>query len=155
LLGLILVFGAAFVGSRLATGGEETNRAGLVNEATAVAALGRPLPAVGDGGVGLVRSAIALDPPTAGRRGVHISYAVLGRNVALLTIQRGALTPLDTQETVGLGGVSVSVATHPIADGTTDVGYAWSAAGYAYVLHVNLVGGIDRIVADRIAASVH
>ncbi len=153
-LTLLVIAVAAFVGTMLVAGQGENNRASLTDEGTAAAFLGRPLPEIRAAFGSMHRSGIGIDPATAQNRAVHVSYAIGKANVAVLTIQRGSLVPVDTQETVVLGGRTVSVASHQIRDGSVDVGYAWSADGLAYTLHVNLAQGVSRATADGLAASV-
>lgn len=86
---------------------------------------------------------------------MHVSYAIGSTNIALLTVQRGNIQPIDTEETLQLGANTVSVASHAVRDGSTDVGYAWNAGGYAYTLHINLSHGMTRAIADRLAASIN
>lgn len=59
-----------------------------------------------------------------------------------------------TWATLGLPGAVASVRMRDLADGSTDVRYAWNRDGLAHVLHVQLKEPITRAVADRIAQSI-
>lgn len=151
-LAVVLIGGVA-VG--LSRAGSDGDKAAPGDVASASAVLGAQLPEVRATVPGLNRSGIGIDPQDRPLRQVHVSYAVNGKNVALLNVFKGELQAVDGQETLSFAdGVKASVRTTALRDGSTDVSYAWNRGGLAFALHVNLGNGIDRTVADGIAASV-
>lgn len=127
------------------------------DEAAARVVLSHPLPQVRDTASGLQRVQLTIDqPPPPGVtsfRAVHQSYAKDGRKMARLDVWRGAVQSSEGTP-VKLDGRDVRVAARTIPDGTTDVSFLWQSDGLVHQLHINLVNGIDRNDADRIAASV-
>jgi hypothetical protein len=154
---LVVVAGLAL---GLATGGLVFGDVGQIatraaSYAEAAMVLGGPVPEIRDLPAGMTRSGIGIDPENkpVGPRNVLISYAVGGRNVALLTLWRGSLGRFDGSPTK-IGDADGTVSVNRIHDGTENVGYAWERNGLSFELNVNLVSGITRDVADRMAASV-
>lgn len=121
------------------------------------AALGRPMPEPHFLPLGLHRSGIGLHvadlPVPVVRVSVNVSYAMNSRNVMLLGAMPGAF-PAGNQPNTTVDGHPAQVNERAIHDGTTDVAYLWSRDGLLLTLHVNLVGGLTRELADRMAASV-
>jgi len=161
---LICSFGLVYatVGRASQTGPANMNPSGIT-ESEAAQILGQPLPAPRTLPLGLSRSAIAADPvennPTLaalGPRHVRESFAVGGKDVVLLIVNRGQLGRIldPGVSTAVLGGRSMIIASHQIWDGSTDVAYNWETDGLALTMHVNLVSGLTRTLSDQIAASV-
>lgn len=151
LLVLAVLSGAAIALAGVAASQTPDSRARVIGLPAAAAALGRgEIPQVRHSS--LTPSVIAIDTPAVANRAVHLSYAHNGRKVALLTINRGTLAPFGSPVFIGPKPGYAEAAT--IHDGTTDVAYGWNSDGLTLVLHVNLVDGIDRKLADEIAASV-
>ena len=149
---LILAFAAGYVGVTNASAQPNDDKAQPASDAAVAALLGRSVPDVHFTSLGLHRSGLAIDPPTAPARGAHLSYAIGSTNVLLLSVRRGELTTTGTP--VLIGGRATYVDARSIRDGSTDVSYVWNDAGIGYVLHVNLSNGITRETADTIAGSI-
>lgn len=135
--------------------GRGSNVAQQADDATAEAVLHHSLPQIRDVESGLRRSALSISESVGAGipRLVHQSYALGRRNVALLTVARSNLGQTDGEQVL-LGGHTTYLANRTIADGTTDVSYLWEFDGLSHTLHIDLVGGVSRADADRIAASV-
>jgi hypothetical protein len=157
LLAMVLGFGVTVTGLAV-RGNQATDNARvaqLADDATAEAILSHSLPKIRDLTGGLFRSALTISeaPPQNVPRHINQSWAIGGRNLALLTVWRGTTGHADGSQTI-LGGHVTYVASRAIFDGTTDVSYAWDYDGLAHILHVNLGHGLSREDADRIAGSV-
>src|SRR5438067_986013 len=122
---IVLFFAVGVLGTSLITANGDNDRAVLTDEVTAVRVLGRPLPAIHDTTVGLARFGIGVDQATGPQQAVHIAYALEGKPVLLLTVNRGTLLATDPGDHLTIGGQTAVVSAHPIADGSTDVAYVW------------------------------
>ena len=120
-------------------------------------ALGHPLPEPRYLPVGLHRSRILLvvaDPTFAGTQpAANVNYAIDSRTVMALAVRRGAF-PTGNQQTTTVDGLPAEVHRATLADGSPDVSYLWSRDGLLLSLHINLVSGMTRDEADRVAASI-
>jgi hypothetical protein len=160
---LVMGLGLLYTTAGRAAPSQVANRAQGIDDTEAARILGHALPAPRFLPLSLSRSAITADPPETnptlavlGPRRVHESFAIGGRDVLLLTFNRGSLGRiLDPQaSTTILDGRHVTVASHEIMDGSTDVAYYWEAEGLAVTMHINLVVGLGRELTDQIAGSV-
>jgi hypothetical protein len=123
--------------------------------------LGRPLPSPAVLPVGMTRAAIGIEgPPPLGLpccRIVRVSYAINGRNVALMDIHRqDQIGPGNVGEiNATLAGVPAIIQqTRPPLLEADDVWYVWARDGLLIGLHVLLAEGITREAADEFAASI-
>jgi hypothetical protein len=159
LAAMVLVAGAV-LGSpgaygRLVFPSTQSTQAEPVDDQTAAAILGRPLPIFLDL-QGMSRSGLTADPSSVPRglpRFVHVSYARGGRNVARLDVWRGSLV-LRPGPISKLGSVQAVVTQRELPDGSIDVGYEWIDGDVAFIFHINLVQGLSRQAADLVVASV-
>jgi len=119
-------------------------------------ALGHPLAEPRYLPLGLHRSGIFLfvaDPAIASQPAANVSYAIDSRNIMALALRVGAF-PTGNQPNTTVDGLPAQVEQRTLADGSPDVSYLWSRGGLLLSLHINLVSGITREVADQIAASI-
>lgn len=149
----VLILGGVLVST--AAQADDPSRATSATVAAASAALGAPVPEVRYLPVGFSLRGVGIDAAASPHRAAHLAYGTQTKNRILLTVSRGTLTALDSQEQLVFDGASVAVSTKSLDDGTYDVSYAWNQGPFAIVLHVNLSNDVTRAVADRIAASVH
>jgi hypothetical protein len=124
------------------------------DDQTAAAILGQPAPQPRLVPDGFARTQLTVDPDTrpVGPRFVHQTFGVGGHNVARLDAYRGDIGRVDG-DPLTIGGKQMSVSTKKVSDGSVFVNYAWNQNGLALVLHVNLVFGMNREIADALAAS--
>lgn len=150
----VALAGAVALGTSIIAQEGGTSRAASADITSAEAVLGAPLPQVQSGIAGLRRSGIGIDParPDVNSRRVHVSYALDGHNVALLSVGRGSVAADGDPLQLPTGVAAVQ--TKGLADGTADVRYAWTHNGLALVLHVNVSARLSRSDADLIARSV-
>ncbi len=88
---------------------------------------------------------------------VYVSYAIEGRNVARMDIHRQDAIPPGNLGDINatLSGVPAVIQQSHIASlQADDVSYLWARDGLLIGLHVLLVGGMSRQVADEMAASI-
>jgi len=88
---------------------------------------------------------------------VHQAFGIGGTNVALLTIFKGSMVmdvPTAFDGTINLNGAVAGIKTHQLPDGSMAMNYKWNRHGLVYNLEINLAHGIDRSIADRVAASI-
>ncbi len=127
----------------------------------ACAVLGRPLPKPSVLPAGMTRAELGIGgPPPSGMpccRMVYVSYAIEGRNVARMDIHRQDAIPPGNLGDINatLSGVPAVIQQSHIASlQADDVSYLWARDGLLIGLHVLLVGGMSRQVADEMAASI-
>jgi hypothetical protein len=138
---------------------EEHSTPGTLAEACVV--LGRPVPSPTVVPAGMTRAEIGIDgPPPLGLpccRKVRVSYALKGKNVALMDVHRQEAIPPGNLRDVNatLGGVpAVIQQSYNASAGADDVWYLWARDGLLIGLHVLLADGITRQTADDFAASI-
>lgn len=133
------------------------------SELEAAQALGRPAPQPAFRPLGMTRTQLAITGvPTDARerqspRYVRQSFSIEGRPLALLTTFKSLqpATSLDSAQIVNVRGVPVAVSVSQLADGSENVAYLWYRGGLVHVLHINLVKGLDRALADRVMESIN
>jgi hypothetical protein len=157
-LTLVVALAIAPLARQIAAGGPIDNlHRSASDEAAAGLILGQTLPTIQRPISGFARTELTaspVDPGTPIPRMVHQAFAVDGTNIALLTVFRGTFTPNNYDIAIEDRGALVGISVRTILDGSTDVAYVWSRHGLVYNLHINLSHGIDRPLADRIAASI-
>lgn len=128
-----------------------------VDDADAQAILHHPMPQIKD--ASLQRTQLMAAPPLpSGIRGHRNIYAVyvLGRSsvaVARLEVWEGGFGQADGVPTQ-VRGQAMYVESHLASDRSTIVDYIWGSDGLSRLLTIDLLGGLTRADADRIAASV-
>lgn len=134
------------------------------SEVEAAQALGRPAPQPAFRPFGMTRiqltiSSLPMDPrERAGLpRYVRQSFSIEGRPLALLTTFRSPrpANSLDNTQVLNVRGTTVAATESQLSDGSQDVTYLWYRDGLIHVLHVNLVKGLDRALADRVMESIN
>lgn len=127
-----------------------------VDDAGAQAILHHPMPQITD--PALHRTQLMVAPPlpngVRGHRNVYAVY-VLGRYpLTRLEVWEGGFGQADGVLTQ-VQGQPMYVESHLASDQSTIVDYIWELDGLSRLLTVDLLGGLTRADADRIAASVH
>lgn len=149
----VLLFLAVQRASTAAPPPGSAQQAGPATLEEAGAVLGRSVPQLHYQMTGLALSGIGIDPPGPIARAVHVSYALNGRNVVLMTLRIGALGMAEGED-FQLPGAVAKALVRPIDGGAQDASYAWSRDGVTFVLHVKLADGTTHAVADQMARSV-
>ena len=137
--------------------GPRTSTETNITDSEAETILGHSLPQVRDTAAGASRVGLVVSAAGAPNvpRLVMQTYARDGARTIQLTVWRGKLGATDPGAVQSvIGGRQTYVFTHVVGDGSTDVAYRSEIDELAFILHVRLVGGVTRVDADRIAASV-
>jgi hypothetical protein len=163
LIGSLLVFATfgVFIYEQAASEQPVEGRAQTADEALAARVLGQPLPRPALPPIGWTRTQLTLTPADPAMpvipAMVHQAFGIGGTNVALLTIFKGSMVmdvPTAFDGTINLNGAVAGIKTHQLPDGSMAMNYKWNRHGLVYNLEINLAHGIDRSIADRVAASI-
>lgn len=153
---LLIGLGAGLAGSAVLVAAqppESYSHAASVAEADKL--LGRATPQIRRLPAGLRLAQVAIDSVGNGNRGVILSYALDGTPVATMTILRvPEIRNTDPHETMTRNGTAYAVSSKDLPNRSTVLTYTWSKDSLSFVLHVVVVNGLTRDIADSLVMSV-